>query len=64
MENLPEQTGNLSPDYNREIANDTSGKLLSEKGRLRIAIESVKPQVDCGRFPIKRLTGDIVHVEA
>jgi len=34
------------------------------EGRTRIIIESVKPQVDCGRFPIKRITGQGVLVEA
>jgi starch synthase (maltosyl-transferring) len=33
-------------------------------GRRRIAIESVEPQIDCGRFPIKRIVGDTVVVEA
>ncbi|HEX4413038.1 MAG TPA: alpha-1,4-glucan--maltose-1-phosphate maltosyltransferase, partial [Lacipirellulaceae bacterium] len=33
-------------------------------GRSRVAIENVTPQVDCGRFPIKRVTGDFVRVEA
>jgi starch synthase (maltosyl-transferring) len=30
----------------------------------RVAIENVKPQVDCGRFPIKRTIGDRVSVTA
>lgn len=30
----------------------------------RIAIESVTPGVDAGRFPVKRVVGDSVHVEA
>jgi starch synthase (maltosyl-transferring) len=33
-------------------------------GRLRVVIEKVAPQVDGGRFPIKRITGDAVRVEA
>ncbi len=32
--------------------------------RRRVVIESVSPQVDCGRFPIKRIVGDEVTVEA
>ncbi len=30
----------------------------------RVAIENVQPQVDCGRFPIKRIIGDRVIVTA
>jgi len=35
-----------------------------EKGRTRIVIEGVKPEIDSGRFPIKRIIGDRVVVEA
>ncbi len=30
----------------------------------RVVIENVEPQVDCGRFPIKRTIGDRVLVSA
>ena len=30
----------------------------------RVVIENVQPQVDCGRFPIKRIVGDRVKVTA
>ncbi len=30
----------------------------------RIVIEHVSPQIDCGRYPVKRVVGDTVHVEA
>ncbi|HSL69621.1 MAG TPA: maltotransferase domain-containing protein, partial [Longimicrobiales bacterium] len=30
----------------------------------RVIIEGVKPEVDCGRFPIKRISGEQVEVEA
>jgi starch synthase (maltosyl-transferring) len=33
-------------------------------GRCRAIIEAVTPEVDCGRFPIKRALGDSVAVEA
>jgi starch synthase (maltosyl-transferring) len=33
-------------------------------GRRRIAIEHVWPEVDCGRFPIRRIAGEEVRVEA
>ncbi len=34
------------------------------EGRRRAVIEAVEPQVDCGRFPIKRVVGDEVVVRA
>ena len=33
-------------------------------GRLRAVIEGIAPQVDCGRYPIKRALGEQVRVEA
>jgi len=36
---------------------------ISEKPR-RVVIEGVEPEVDCGRFAIKRIAGDKVVVEA
>ena len=38
--------------------------LPSQDGRRRVVIEKVTPEIDCGRFPIKRITGDTVRVEA
>jgi len=35
-----------------------------EEGRTRIVIEGVNPEIDGGRFPIKRIIGDKVVVEA
>ncbi len=35
-----------------------------EKGRVRIVIEGVEPEIDGGQFPIKRIVGDEVVVEA
>ncbi|MCC6364071.1 MAG: alpha-1,4-glucan--maltose-1-phosphate maltosyltransferase [Bryobacterales bacterium] len=37
---------------------------LTEDGRNRVAIEGVRPEIDCGRFAIKRVVGDVVEVEA
>jgi starch synthase (maltosyl-transferring) len=34
------------------------------EGRRRVIIEGVKPEIDCGRFPIKRTVGEDVVVEA
>lgn len=33
-------------------------------GRYRVVIENVQPSVDCGRFPVKRIAGDALVVEA
>ncbi|MDD1620923.1 MAG: alpha-1,4-glucan--maltose-1-phosphate maltosyltransferase [Methylococcaceae bacterium] len=33
-------------------------------GRRRVVIENVQPAIDCGRFPIKRVIGEHVDVEA
>src|ERR1700760_1795289 len=32
--------------------------------KVRVVIENITPRVDCGRFPIKRTTGETVVVEA
>ena len=38
---------------------------MSEReGRSRVVVARVSPQVDCGEFPIKRVVGDTVTVEA
>ena len=34
------------------------------EGRERIAIEAVSPQIDCGRFPVQRVVGDDLLVQA
>ncbi|MBA3943080.1 MAG: alpha-1,4-glucan--maltose-1-phosphate maltosyltransferase [Herpetosiphonaceae bacterium] len=38
--------------------------MLTEEGRKRVVIEGVEPEIDCGRFPIKRRVGEQVVVEA
>jgi starch synthase (maltosyl-transferring) len=35
-----------------------------DQGRSRVVIESVKPEIDCGRFPAKRTVGEYLIVEA
>jgi starch synthase (maltosyl-transferring) len=35
-----------------------------QQGRLRVIIEGVHPEIDAGRFPIKRAVGDEIVVEA
>jgi starch synthase (maltosyl-transferring) len=36
---------------------------MSGDGRRRVVIENLRPQIDCGRFPIKRTVGETVVVE-
>jgi starch synthase (maltosyl-transferring) len=33
-------------------------------GRVRVVVERVHPEVECGRFPVKRVIGDLLVVEA
>src|SRR5437868_4712962 len=42
----------------------SSSSLNSETSPPRVVIESVRPEVDCGRYPVKRAVGDEVTVEA
>ena len=34
------------------------------EGRSRVVIENVEPQINCGRFPVKRIVDDLVAIEA
>ncbi len=38
--------------------------MIPNEGRKRVVVESVEPVVDGGRFPAKRVVGDVVDVEA
>jgi starch synthase (maltosyl-transferring) len=38
--------------------------MRDEAGRRRVVIDKVRPEIDCGRFPIKRVVGERVEVEA
>jgi starch synthase (maltosyl-transferring) len=40
------------------------GMPVRQDGRKRVVIEGVDPEIDAGRFPIKRVAGDRVRVEA
>ena len=37
---------------------------MEAKERRRVIIENIKPEIDCGRFPIKRILGEKVEVTA
>ena len=45
-------------------SNERTKSSLPAEGRIRAVIEGVSPEIDCGRFPIKRVIGDSVVVEA
>jgi starch synthase (maltosyl-transferring) len=38
--------------------------MVSLEGRVRVVVEGVRPQIDCGAFRAKRIVGDTVIVEA
>jgi starch synthase (maltosyl-transferring) len=38
--------------------------MLSHEGRIRIVVEGVRPEIDCGAFPVKRIIGDLMIVDA
>jgi starch synthase (maltosyl-transferring) len=38
--------------------------MKSAEGRARVVIEEIKPQVDCGRYPVRRIVGDRIEVSA
>jgi len=37
---------------------------LEQQGQVRVIIEGISPQVDAGRFAVKRVVGDAVQVSA
>lgn len=52
-------------DAANDVGSATSGSAnLPDDGRRRAIIEAITPQVDGGRFPVKRIVGDTVEVEA
>ncbi len=46
------------------MAAHTNGVAPLGEGRRRVIVERVTPQVDGGRFAIKRVVGEVVQVEA
>jgi starch synthase (maltosyl-transferring) len=48
----------------RSSSNLHSSAAQRESLPLRVAIESPRPEVDCGRYPVKRVAGEEVLVEA
>jgi starch synthase (maltosyl-transferring) len=46
-----------------QTAPAANGLSAIDEGRRRVVIERVTPEIDCGRYPIKRIVGDSVSVE-
>src|SRR5690348_13166388 len=43
---------------------DSAPARQNAESRQRVTIERIEPQINCGRFPAKRIVGDLVSVEA
>ncbi|MGZ8393715.1 MAG: maltotransferase domain-containing protein, partial [Nitrospira sp.] len=43
--------------------NPASPQLFRDERRQRVAIEHVQPELDGGRYPVKRVVGDTILVE-
>jgi starch synthase (maltosyl-transferring) len=50
--------------YSGSAALDRAHKGVSMDGRQRVVIENIKPEIDCGRVPAKRVIGEKVVVRA
>src|SRR5574338_24899 len=50
--------------HSRPYSSSLSKENKEETAPARVVIESVRPQVDCGRYPVKRAVGEEVLVEA
>ena len=50
--------------WKRTVATEHLSDMKPVEGRRRVVIEEVQPQVDCGRYPAKRILGDTVTVTA
>jgi starch synthase (maltosyl-transferring) len=47
-----------------KVPASTEATAAVAEGRRRVVIEGISPQLDAGRFPIKRVVGDVLTVEA
>jgi starch synthase (maltosyl-transferring) len=62
--NIPKREENAWEERAKQMRMKLSRMIEPEEGRTRIVIEGVKPEIDGGHFPIKRVIGDMVIVEA
>ena len=58
------QEQNLSPAFDRDVLSKSSAEPLLRLKESRVAIEGVMPEIDGGRFAVKRTVGDVLTVEA
>lgn len=65
MKNItrPDRPGNVSSEQTSQ-GNQVSSEVFAIERPLRVAIEHVEPELDGGRYPIKRVVGDTIAVEA
>ena len=67
---MPAHLQNLLPTRDSAVGNRTPQPDVSDSnlgagdGRVRIVIEGLRPEIDAGRFPIKRTLGEEVRVQA
>jgi starch synthase (maltosyl-transferring) len=57
-------SGKIVPRSAGFVAKGAGEAMTVKQGRGRVVIEGVRPEIDCGRFPIKRVVGESVDVEA
>ncbi|MDP9012713.1 MAG: alpha-1,4-glucan--maltose-1-phosphate maltosyltransferase [Pseudomonadota bacterium] len=53
-----------APAAARPVPHPSAAAAIEEEGRVRAVIDAVLPLVDGGRFPVKRIAGEPVDVEA
>ncbi|HLJ16890.1 MAG TPA: alpha-1,4-glucan--maltose-1-phosphate maltosyltransferase [Bryobacteraceae bacterium] len=46
------------------VAEEAGLQKKQRSARHRVVIESIRPQIECGRFPVKRVIGEAIAVEA
>jgi starch synthase (maltosyl-transferring) len=56
--------GEVIPHRTRPPAPADSERAIRQAARQRVAIENVTPDIDAGRYPAKRIAGDVLEVEA
>ena len=60
---MPEKTSTREQQSSRALPSATLLGVTPTEGRARVVVEGIEPQVDGGRFAIKRVVGDHVAVE-
>ena len=58
------QTSNSRSTRRSKLASPSRASREVPKRRTSIVIQNISPLVDCGRYPIKRIIGDTIHVQA